>query len=37
LSGAAAANVDVAVIRIAAEAETPPGQFLVEIVEHEVA
>ena len=33
----AAANVDVAVVGIAAEAETPAGQFAVEFVEHEVA
>src|SRR5215471_17958971 len=37
LAGAATAHVDVAVIRIAAEAVTPPFQFLVEIIEHEVA
>src|SRR5262245_49547979 len=37
LAGAATANVDVAVIGIAAEAVTPPFQFLVEIIEHEVA
>jgi hypothetical protein len=37
LAGAATANVDVAVIGIAAEAETPAGQFLVEIVKHKVA
>ena len=36
-AGAVTANVDVAVIGIAAEAETSAGQFLVEIVEHEVA
>ena len=33
----AAANIDVAVVGIAAEAVTPSRQFLVEIVEHEVA
>src|SRR5260370_699405 len=37
LAGAAAANIDVAVVRVTAEAVPPPGQFLVEIVEHEVA
>src|SRR6516162_3328178 len=36
-SPAAAANVDVAVIRITAKAVTPSGQLLVEFVEHEVA
>ena len=36
-SGAAAANVDIRVVGVAAEAETPAGQFLVEIVEHEIA
>jgi hypothetical protein len=36
-AGVATANVDVAVIGIAAEAEASAGQFLVEIVEHEVA
>src|SRR6516164_143865 len=37
LPGAATANIDVAVAGVAAEAETPAGQFLVEIVEHEIA
>src|SRR6516225_8208383 len=37
LPGAATANIDVAVVGVAAEAETPAGQFLVEIVEHEIA
>ena len=32
----AAAHVDVAVVGIAAEAETPAGQLAVEFVEHEV-
>src|SRR6202023_652926 len=36
-AGAAAANIDIRVVGIAAEAETPAGQFLVEIVEHEIA
>src|SRR6201997_4473104 len=36
-TGTAAANIDVAVIRVAAKAVTPSGQLLVEIVEHEVA
>jgi len=36
-SGASAAHIDVAVIGVPAEAETPAGQFLVEIVEHEIA
>src|SRR5262249_55660037 len=31
------ANIDVAVVGVAAEAETPAGEFLVEIVEHEIA
>src|SRR4029077_15298661 len=35
--GAAAANIDIAVIRVAAETMTPSGQFLVEIVKHKVA
>jgi hypothetical protein len=35
--GTATANVDVAVVGIAAEAVTPAFQFLVEIIEHEVA
>lgn len=35
-AGAAAANIDVEVVRVAAKAETPAGQFLVEIVEHEL-
>ena len=35
--GAPAANIDVAVVRVTAEPVTPSGQFLVEIVEHEVA
>ena len=37
LAGAAAANVDVAVIRVTAKAVTPSGQLPVEFVEHEVA
>src|SRR5215510_8614269 len=37
LAGAATADVDVAVVGVAAEAVTPPFQFLVEIIEHEVA
>jgi hypothetical protein len=37
LAGAATANVDVAVVGMPREAETPSGQFLVEIVKHEVA
>src|SRR5499427_10677218 len=37
LPGAATANIDVAVVGVAAEAETSAGQFLVEIVEHEIA
>ena len=36
-TGAAAANIDIAVIRITAEVVIPSGQFLVEIVEHEIA
>src|ERR1700739_1906918 len=36
-TGAAAANIDVAVVGVAAKAVTPSGQLLVEIVEHEVA
>src|SRR5580700_7619353 len=36
-TGAAAANIDIAVVRVAAKAVTPSGQFLVEIVEHEIA
>src|SRR5204862_1380023 len=36
-AGAAAANIDIAVIRVAAETVTPSGQLLVKIVEHEVA
>src|SRR3954451_16893560 len=36
-TGAAAANIDVAVIGVAGKAVTPAGQLLVEIVEHEVA
>src|SRR5580693_6742349 len=36
-TGAAAANIDIAVVRVAAEAVIPSGQFLVEIVKHEVA
>jgi hypothetical protein len=34
---ATAANIDVAVVRVAAETVTPSGQLLVEIVEHEIA
>src|SRR6266550_8102313 len=37
LTGATAANIDVAVVRVAAETVTPSGQLLVEIVEHEIA
>src|SRR5438445_3145343 len=37
LTGATAANIDVAVVRVAAETVTPSGQFLVEIVKHKVA
>src|SRR6202045_4898052 len=37
LTGATAANIDIAVVRVAAETVTPAGQLLVEIVEHEVA
>src|SRR5436189_5702456 len=37
LTGAAAANIDVAVVCVAAKAVTSSGQLLVEIVEHEVA
>src|SRR6185295_13128813 len=37
LTRATAANIDVAVVRVAAETVTPSGQLLVEIVEHEVA
>jgi hypothetical protein len=36
-SGADAMDVEVAVIRVSAEAVTPAGQLLVEIVEHDVA
>src|SRR5271163_1182022 len=36
-SGADATDVDVPVIRVSAEAVTPAGQLLVEIVEHDVA
>jgi hypothetical protein len=36
-SGAAAANVDIRVVGVAVEAETPAGQFFVEVVEHEIA
>src|ERR1700751_5059635 len=36
-TGAAAANLDIAVVRVAAKAVTSSGQFLVEIVEHEIA
>src|ERR1700739_3877974 len=35
-TGAAAANIDVAVVGVAAKAVTPSGQLLVEIVEHEI-
>jgi hypothetical protein len=37
LAGTATANVNVTVVGIAAEAVTPAFQFLVEIIEHEVA
>jgi hypothetical protein len=30
-------NIDIAVVRVAAETVTPSGQLLVEIVEHEIA
>lgn len=36
-AGAAAANIDVAVVRVTAEAVTTSGQFLVEVVAQEVA
>jgi len=36
-TGAAAANIDIAVIGVAAETVTPSGQLLVQIVEHEIA
>src|SRR6266481_553256 len=36
-TSAAAANIDIAVVCVAAKAVTPLGQLLVEIVEHEVA
>src|SRR6266436_1803923 len=36
-TGAAAANIDIAVVRVAAKAVTPSGQLLVEIIEHEIA
>ena len=31
------ANKDIRVVGVAAEAETPAGQFFVEIIEHEIA
>src|SRR5256714_1974830 len=37
LTGATAANIDVAVVRVAAETVTPSGQLFVEMVEHEIA
>lgn len=37
LTGTAAANIDVAVVRVRAEAVTTSGQFFVEVVEQEVA
>src|SRR5882672_10408683 len=37
ITGATAANIDVTVVRVAAETVTPSGQFLVEIVKHKVA
>jgi len=37
LTRATSANIDVAVVRVAAETVTPSGQLLVEIVEHEIA
>src|ERR1700731_922839 len=37
VTGAAAANIDIAVVRVAAKAVTPSGQFRIEIVEHEIA
>ena len=33
----AAADIDIAVVRVAAKAVTPSGQLLVEIIEHEIA
>src|SRR5208337_787495 len=36
-TGALAANIDVAVVRVAAKAVAPAGQLLVEIVKHDVA
>jgi len=37
LASTVAANVDVAVVRVTAEAVATAGQLLVEVVEHEVA
>jgi hypothetical protein len=37
ITGAAAANIDIAVVRVAAKAVTPSGQFRIEIIEHEIA
>src|SRR5260221_3530145 len=37
LTGAAAANIDIAVVGIPAETVTPSLQLLIEIVEHEIA
>src|SRR5258705_13314483 len=36
-AGAAAANIDVAVVGVTAKAGTASGQFLVEVVKHEIA
>src|SRR6476646_2951355 len=36
-TSAAAADIDIAVVCVAAKAVTPSGQLLVEIVEHEIA
>src|SRR5205814_2674119 len=36
-TSAVAADVDVAVVRVTAQAVTPSGQLLVEIIEHEIA
>jgi hypothetical protein len=36
-AGAAAANIDVAIVRVTAKPVSTPAQFLVEIIKHEVA
>jgi hypothetical protein len=36
-AGAVTANIDVTVARVSTESETPAGNFLVEIVKHDVA